>query len=236
MEYKILGSGRQPRDDFKDDLVAFCRLDEEQRNTIVEWFLSSDTHELYEPHLPPIITASTLLPEQFRQAAGVIKDLLYAWQAQGLEIQDVERDLLLLGCDAEQISTFLGVLGRLSSIKEQVWVGERKRFERLVGLPTIDDVNIVWNARPAFGGDGYFYYEGDRNEASYDRFLGLVYLATMEISASDSNGNKQRIAVQLDERVFEMLSRGMKRAGDQLKVLKTCTQAASADGGPRGGQ
>ena len=75
MEYKIFGAARQPPDNFKDDLAAFCRLDEEQRSTIVEWFLSADTYDLYASHLPPIIVASTLLPKQFRQTAGVIRSL-----------------------------------------------------------------------------------------------------------------------------------------------------------------
>jgi hypothetical protein len=238
VEYRTLGSGQQPRADFKDDLAAFCRLDEEQRNTIVEWFLSSGTYELYEPHLPPTIAASTLLPEQFRQAAGVIKNLLYGWQTHGLELQDVERDLLLLGCDAEQTAILSSALDRLHSTKEQVWVEGRKEFERSVGLPTIDDVNIVWNARPAFGGDAFYYYDSVSNEALYDTFLGLVYLATMEISASDNNrDNKQRIAIQMNEQTFERLLSGMKRAGDQLKVLKMRTKTVSADAGePKGGK
>lgn len=233
-----MGSGQQPREEFKDDLAAFCRLDEEQRKSIVEWFLSSSTYELYEPHLPPAIAASTVLPEQFRQAAGAIKSLLYGWQEQALELQDVERDLLRLGCDAEQIAILLGALDRLSSIEEHVWVEGRKRFEGFVGLPTIDDVNLVWNARPTFGGDAFYFYDSVSNEALYDKFLGLVYLATMEISASDSNGdNKQRIAIQMDEQAFERLLRGMKRAGDQLKVFKMRTGAMSAEAGePKGGR
>jgi len=129
-------------------------------------------------------------------------------------------------------------LDRLHSTKEQVWVEGRKEFERSVGLPTIDDVNIVWNARPAFGGDAFYYYDSVSNEALYDTFLGLVYLATMEISASDNNrDNKQRIAIQMNEQTFERLLSGMKRAGDQLKVLKMRTKTVSADAGePKGGK
>ena len=68
------------------------------------------------------------------------------------------------------------VLDRLAPIKERVWIEDRKDFERLTGLPTIDDVTIVWNARPVFGGDAYYYFDGDSSEASYNRFLGLIYL------------------------------------------------------------
>jgi hypothetical protein len=227
VEYKIFGAARQPPDDFKEDLAAFCHLEEEQRNEIVEWFLSADSYELFAPHLPPSIAASTLLPEQFRQAAGVIRYLVNGWQGRGLELRDIERDLLLLGCDSEQINVLLVVLDRLSPIKERVWIESRREFELFTGLPTIDDVNIVWNAKPVFGGDAYYYFDGDSFEGSYDKFLGLLYLATMEISASDNSGEKQRIAVQMDERTFERFLRSMKRAGDQLKMLKSHTKEIS---------
>jgi hypothetical protein len=235
VEYKIFGAGRQPPDDFKEDLAAFCGLSDEQRNAIAEWFLSARSYDLYEPHLPPVIAASTLLPEQFRQTAGVIRNLLSDWQRRELELSDIERDLLLLGFDAQQITILLGALGQLSSVKERAWVDGRKGLEQVAGLPTIDDVNIVWNARPVFGGDASYYYDGDSNEGSYDRFLGIVYLATMEIQASDTNGTKQRIAIQMDEDMFDGLLRSMTRAYDQLQTFKRCTTTTIPEAGERKG-
>ena len=229
MEYKIFGAARQPPDDFKDDLAAFCRLEEEQRSKIVAWFLSTDAYDLYASRLPPMIVESTLLPEQFRQTAGVIRSLLYAWHGRGLELRDVERDLLLLGCPSEQIEILSNVLNRLSPIKERVWIEGRNDSERLTGLATLDSLNIVWNARPVFGGDAVYFYDADSFEGSYDRMLGLVYLATMDISASDDDGNKQRIAIQLDERTFGRVLNGMNRAAKQLKVLKTRTKDTGLD-------
>jgi hypothetical protein len=224
MEYKIFGATRQPPDDFKDDLAAFLRLDADQRHTIVEWFLSADTYAPFAPQLPAIILTSTLLPEQFRQTAGVIRSLVYNWRGRNLELTEIERDLLLLGCDSEQIGIISNVLETLTSIKDRVWIDGRKEFERFAGLPTIDDVNILWNARPVFGGDAYYYFESDSASNSYESFLGLVYLATIEIKTSDNNGGKQRIAIQMDEQAFERLQGSMKRAGDQLKILKEHTK------------
>jgi hypothetical protein len=106
LEYKIFGAARQPPDDFKDDLAAFCRLEEEQRSKI------------------------------------------------GL-----------------------------------VWIEGPNDSERLTGLATLDSLNIVWNAKPMFGGDAVYFYNADSFEGAYDRMLGLVYWATMDISASDNHGN-----------------------------------------------
>lgn len=225
MEYKILGSARQPAEDFKNDLATFFRLDDEQRNTLERWFLSAESFDLYAPELPAIIAESTLLPEQFRQAAGAIRSLLSGWCSRELDLLDIERDLLLLGCDAAQVSMLSQMLTRLSPIKEHVWIEVRKDAERVTGLPTIDDFSIVWNVRPVFAADAVYFYESDRFESSYDRLLDTVYLATIEMSASDSNGNKQTIALQVDERTFENLARAMNRATKQLNALKASVRA-----------
>jgi len=225
VEYKIFGPGRQPPDDFKEDLAALFRLDDKQRDALAEWFLSADNHYPWGPELPPIIAASTLLPEQFRQTADAVRHLLYGWQRFGLQLADVERDLLLLGCGSEDMKVVLDLLKRLSSVKERVWIGALRGYQESAGLPIIDDVDIVWNARPVFGGDAYYYWAGGGDEASYNKLFGLVYLATMEIKASDSSGQKQRIAVQLTEAGLERLLVGMKRSREQLDTLKSCMEA-----------
>jgi hypothetical protein len=47
-------SGRfnTPPDDFKDDLAALCRLDDNQRDTLVEWFLSASGYDPWGAELP----------------------------------------------------------------------------------------------------------------------------------------------------------------------------------------
>jgi hypothetical protein len=224
VEYKIFGPGRQPADDFKENLAALCRLDGNQRDALAEWFLSARSYEPWEPELPPIIAASTLLPDQFRQAANIVRDLLYAWQRYGIELTDVERDLLLLGCSAQEMRIVLALLERLYPVKERVWIDVLKGYQEVAGLPTVDDVNIVWNARPVFGADA-FSWPGDSDQTVYKRLFGLVHLAMIEINASDARGQKQRIAVQMTEASFERLLVSMKRAAEQLDTFKGCTKA-----------
>ncbi|SPF47110.1 hypothetical protein SBA4_3630031 [Candidatus Sulfopaludibacter sp. SbA4] len=231
MEYKIFGPSQQPPydfDDFKDDLEAFFRLDEQQRDAIANWFLAARSYNLYEPEFPSIIAASTLLPEQFRQTADVVRHLLNSWQRYGLELQDIERDLLLLGFGQEELAILSNLLARLASIKERVWLDEVKDVQHDVGLPTIDDVNIVWDARPLFGSAAYDHYAVDGDDL-YRRFFGLTYLATVEITTADNYGQTQRTAIHLTEEDFERLLRAMKRANEQLAILKERTNAVVPD-------
>lgn len=185
MEYRIFGTDQRPPDDFNDDLAAFFRLDDQQREVIAGWFLSTRDYELFGPSLPPAVVASTLLPEQFRQAAGVIRRLLYNWQRFGLDLRDIERDLLLLGVNPEHLGILSAFLARLSLIRERVWLDGIEGSQHGTGLPTIDDVNIVWNARPLFGGPSCYYYKADGDDP-YTQFCGLTYIAIVEIVTSDS--------------------------------------------------
>ena len=164
MEYKIFGPSQQPPDDFKNDLAALCRLDDNQRNALAAWFLSAPAYNPWGPELPPTIAMSALLPEQFRQSASLVRGLLWSWQRYRLDLADFERDFLLIGCGAEEMRVALALLERLSSVKERAWIDELKGYQEVAGLPTVDDVNIVWNARPVFG--GFAYSPGDSDEAT----------------------------------------------------------------------
>jgi hypothetical protein len=229
VEYKIFGPARWPSDEFKEGLKALLRLNDEQRNAIIQWFLSTRSYDLTVPSLPPDIVASALLPQQFRETADVIRTLLDSWQRHGLDLPEIERDLLLLGCNSEEIRAVSDVLARLSSIKERVWIDGQHGLQQILGLPTVDDVNIVWDARPVFGGLPYYYWPDNSDQGSYRRFLGLTHLVTLEIFSADSNGQKQRTSVQMTEEQFRRLLAGMKRASEQLDILKEHTKGMSLD-------
>lgn len=227
MEFKIFGADQQPPDDFRDNLRAFLRLDDQQRSALASWFLSARTYALNQPSLPPDVAASTLLPFEFKVTAWVIRLLLNSWYRYGLELRDIERDLLLLGFGPEDLSILSPFLARLSPIKERIWLDGIEGEQHVVGLPTIDDVNIVWNVRPLFGGKPWHYYRADGD--NHTDFLGLTYLATLEIITSDFSGQKQRTAIQLNEDDFHRLLQGMKRSGEQLDILKERTKTEGKD-------
>ncbi len=227
MEYRIFGAGRQPHDQFVPDLQAFCELDDIQREALAVWFESTSDFDAYTPELPPGILASTLLPAQFRKTATVIGSLLNAWHQRSLQIVDIERDLLLLGFSPEHIQLVSGFLQRLSPIRERIWRDGREGDAQVYGLPTLDDVNIFWDARAVFGGPTYYYFDADADDATYKQFLGLTCMAVLEFMVSDAGGLKQRIAIQMNETVFRALLRAINRADDQLGSLKALIEPLS---------
>ena len=220
MEYKIFGSGRSSNSELTAQLQAFCELDDVQREALAAWFESTSDFNVYSPELPPNILASTLLPEQFRKTAEAIRFLLNAWHQYSLQIVDIERDLLLLGLSPEQIRLVSDFLQRLSPVKERVWLDGLEGNAHVTGLPTLDDANIVWEARALFGGQPFYYYAADANEATYKRCFGLACLAVVELMVSDLGGNSQRMAIQMSENVFKSFLRAFNRADEQLTSLK----------------
>jgi len=235
MEYRIFGAGRQAPDQLTADLQAFCELDDFQREALAVWFESTSDFDLYTPELPPGILASTLLPAQFRKTAAVIRFLLDAWHRRSLQIVDIERDLLLLGLNPEQIPLVSGFLQRLSPIRERIWRDGLEGDAQVCGLPTLDDANIIWDARAVFGGPSYYYYRADASETAYRQCLGLTCMAVLEFMVSDASGLKQRIAIQMNEQAFKAFLRAMNRADDQLGSLKVFIEPLStAPQGARG--
>lgn len=229
MEYRIFGPGGWPYDGFKDDLAACGGLDDKQRAAISEWFCASDSYDSWEPPLPESIAASTLLPEQFHRCADCVRFLLICWQRYGLDLSDIERDLLLLGVADEQRSILVKWLQDLSPLRERVWSRGRIGLQKITGLPTIDDVDFVLESRPVFAGDTYEYVAGSADERAYLKLVGFTNLIVMEIISSDNHGQKQRTAIQMTEETLQRLRKAMSRVGEQLAILNKRTSKLVQD-------
>lgn len=220
MDYKVFGAGHSPSDEFVKELAAFCELDDVQREALAVWFETTSDFDTYTPGMPPGISASTLLPEQFRKAAAPIRFMLNAWQQNSLDIADIQRDLLLFGLGSKQIEVVTAFLQRLAPVRKRVWIDGLEGVAQVNGLPTIDDANVVWDARGVFGGPTYYHFSGDANEATYKQCFGLTCMAILELIVSDTGGVKERFAIQMNEPTFRQLLVAMNRADEQLKSLK----------------
>ena len=227
MEYKLFGPAGSPSENFRRDLDELVKLDDPQRNAIADWFLASNDYNPFASPLPATIVASTLLPEQFQSIAQFLRNLLSAWQNYGLQLPDVERDLLLLGLASESLPVIVSFLDRLSTIKQRVWAYDHARMQTFDALPTIDALNLICEARAVFGG----YPSGtDQVQDSHRKFLGILPMVIMELVISDNYGNKERLAIQLSEESFEWLQKTLGRAQDQLSILKERTAAVAFEG------
>lgn len=226
MEYRIFGPGGVISEDFRRDLHDLLKLDDAQRSVIADWFLTSKTYDTAP--LPANIAASTLLPEQFRRAVQVLRRLLWAWEEYRLEIEDIERDLLLLGFDSEALQLILPFLAHLSKVKDKVWTYDYVQTQSIDGLPTMDALNFICDARAVFG--GFPGGDDDQRRDSYKQFLGVTPIVIMELIASDNYGNRKRMAVQLSEDTFEWLQKAVGRAQEQLSILKERTATFTLNG------
>lgn len=216
MEYKIFGPGEIPPEEFRGQVSDFLKLDDAQRNTIAEAFLQRD-FDPFSSTLPPIAVASSLLPEQFGRAVQLIRNLLGSWQDYGLALTDIERDLVLLGYAQPEIETITSFLSRLTHVRGRVRESQNLRMQQLDGLPTIDNMNLICDARAVFGG---FPLGSERAPDSYKSLLSLTPIVIMEIISSDNYGQRQRAAFQMTEEEFEGLRRMIARAHEQLAILK----------------
>ncbi len=142
-----------------------------------------------------------------------------AWQRRSINLEDIERDLLLLGLSEPQAAGVVTFLKRIESTKKKVWVQTLEASASISGLLTLDDINLLWDVRPIFGGFNFHYFHADADSETYDKCFGLMCIATLELMASDSEGNKQRLAVQLTEETFKLILRAFERADGQLRSL-----------------
>ena len=165
--------------------------------------------------------SSTLLPQQFISSVDSIRYILEAWHQYQLQVSDIQRDLLLLGFEPEKIELFGKFLEPLNSVKARVFERYVRDIQENAVLPTLEDVNIVCDARAIF--EDYPYPIPERTKMRHTRLLGFQPMLLMEIFTEDSVGRKQRFSFQMTERRFDELCDSLKRAGDQLNVFKAKT-------------
>jgi hypothetical protein len=216
VEYKIFGPNGTPTEEFRTQLRSLLALDEIQRKTIAQIFLRGD-FDPFRRTVPPAVAASSLLPEQFTEAADLIGFLLASWREHDLDLGDIERDLLLLGCTQSEIVAMVELLKSLSQIREGVWAKRYTWVQQADGLPTMDNVNIICDARAVFGG---FPEGAEQVRESYKTLLGLTPIVILEIISSDNYGRRERSAFQMNDEQFEWFRKAMNRAHEQLTILK----------------
>jgi hypothetical protein len=216
VEYKIFGPRGTPYGRFDDQLKMFLKLDLAQQRAIAEAFLQNAFDNFGRP-LQQLVAASSILPEQFSEAADLVRYLLYSWREYDLHLSDIEEDLLLLGCHESDIKTIIEFLETLSSVRDGVWSKNYERVQQLDGLPTMDNINILCDARAVFGG---FPDAAEQAGRGYKTLLGLKPIIIMEILSSDNYGRRQRTAFQMSEKEFESFRRIITRAQEQLAIMK----------------
>lgn len=88
-------------------------------------------------------------------------------------------------------------------------------------LPTLEDIDVVCDLRPIF--EDHVYPLPEDDTGLHKRLLGFTYVVLVELQTEDSMGRKQRSAFQMTEQRLGELEAAIRRAKDQLDILKART-------------
>jgi hypothetical protein len=227
MELKLFGPGGSPSKHFQRDLKVLLDLDDEAWDLLVNWFLTTGDFDDEHGASSPAITASALLPEQFSQSADVLKYILESWHMYGLQLQEIQRDLLLLNCPRERIERLGSLLERLGPVRDRVYCDYMRFDHENAVLPTLEDLNVVCDLRPVF--EDTVYPIPEAIQVRHTKLLGYSYMVLMEIFTEDFGGRTQRFGFQMNEATLADFQAALQRAREQLDILKASTSAISTE-------
>jgi hypothetical protein len=215
---KVFGSGgieEQARKDI-DELLS---LPQKAVDYIARWIIESKNPIPFTwSDIQQIVEGTSLEPRVVDRVLILLRHLLSNWRIYGLTLDEIKGDLSAFGYTQEQVNRLGDLLAQLQDAKERVYRAGLKRSFEITAVPTIDDVNIVWDLRPVFE---EFAYETEPRNNSYENLVTNTYVLLFEILASREDGdNKESATFQLSEDDFERLFRAFEKARRQLEVIK----------------
>lgn len=192
---------------------------------IEKWFLTTDSLEADEAISSAAFVGSSMTPEDAGESIEVLKFVLEAWFLRKLDLGTIQRDLMLVGRERDEIERLGALLKRLEPLKEKAWGSYMRSEAENAVLPTLEDIDLVCDLRPVF--EDYVYPLPDTETGQHKKLLGFVYMVLAELQTEDSMGRKQRLALQMTEHGLSDLEAAIRRAKDQLDILKARTHALS---------
>jgi hypothetical protein len=218
MEFKMFPVESVPPS-LRDDLAAFADLGEADRGIIEIWLKGVGGVEDDDERFRSYVRLSGLLPDDFVRISGAVRFVLEAWYRSRVELKDVLADLVLLGLGSEQVEEIQKVFRRLEGTRAALSHAGMLDFVQAVGLPSVEDINIICECRPVFGAHAYPPSPTpDRDR--YTTIVGITPLIIFEVRTNDYTNRQQRTAFQLTEQEFVKLRDSMTRAMEQLRVMK----------------
>lgn len=225
MELKMFGPGGTPEEQFEKDLKTLFAVDPIGWELLGNWFVTTDSFDPEEALSSPAIIASTLVPEQFTASVSAVKYLLEAWHLYGLELADIQRDLMVLGYPADQVERLGVLLAPLARVKRTVYAEFMRFGHETAVLPTLEDIDVVCDVRPIF--EDYVYPIPQRTRTSHTKLLGFSYMVLMELAAEDFEGRSHKLSFQMTEDTLADFKAALQRVSDQLDILKKNTRELS---------
>lgn len=202
----------------RKDIDTLLSLPQKDADHIVRWLTESkEPLPLSWSEIHRIVENTSLEPSVVDRVLILLRHLLSNWRTFGLTLEDIKKDLASFGYNEEQVNRIGGILHQLQDAKERVYRALLKRSYEVAGLPTIDDVNIVWDLRPVFE---EFAYDTEPISNSYENLVSSSYVLLLEVLASRENGHRESATYQLSEEDFERLLGALEKARRQLEIIK----------------
>lgn len=223
MEYKMFGPGGFPDDSFRRGLRTLFSLDDTGWEVIENWFLTTKSFDPDDALSSQAVVASSLTPDQLTESIEVLQFILEAWHMYGLDLQAIQRDLMLLGRPAADIERLGPMLERLGPLKDRAYASYMRSEHENAVLPTLEDIDVVCDMRPVF--EDYVYPLPRTATSQYKKILGFTYMVLAELHTEDIMGRKHRLAFQMTEQRLKDFESAIRRAQEQLDILKARTRA-----------
>lgn len=150
MATRIFGSGGI-EDQARKDIDQLLSLQQKDIDHIARWIVESkDPIPLTWSDVEQLTEGTSLEPRVVDRVLVLLRSFLTNWRTYGLTLEDIKADLASFGYNKEQVDRVGAVLGQIENAKERVYRAGAKRTFELTALPTIDDINVVWDLRPVF--------------------------------------------------------------------------------------
>src|ERR1700733_2306527 len=174
MEYKLFGLGGFPGDRFRKGLKALFALTQRDWEVVENWFLTTESSDPQDAVSSPAFIASALTPDQATGSIEVLQFILEAWHRRGLDLQAIQRDLMLLGLTPEEIERLASLLERIGHVKKKSWASYMRSQHENAVLPTLEDIDMVCDLRPFF--EDYVYPMPETEIVQHKSLLGFTYM------------------------------------------------------------
>jgi hypothetical protein len=220
MELKVLGHG-DPPDDFADNLKTLLSAQPPAWDALARWFVTTDSFDVDDAVASPVAIASPLAPAQYRSCVRVLQYLLEAWRETNKQLSDLQQDLLVLGLTAIEVDRLGTLLKRLEPVKDRVYASFMRFEHENAVLPTLEDIDVVCDIRPVF--EDYVYPLPENSAVNHTKLLGFSYMVLMELFTEDIEGETRKISFQMTEDTLADFQVALKRASEQLDILKART-------------
>ncbi len=220
MNFRVLSGADES---LKRDLGLLLGWTDQQRSTIISWLRKTGGHS--QVSWAELNSLSRMLGLDSGEVSRVVffaRFVLSNWESSNLGIEELKADFRSLEVSETELSEVAAFFSELNDVRKAVQAGYLEGIYENLGLPTIDDINLIWDIRPVFKEFAYLQGENkDKNEnEDYTKVLRHSFMLIMELISTRTDGNNETATFQFSVAEFENFVQGIQKAQKQLAALQ----------------